>query len=203
MNHHRILNCYDIYRAVLYPVAFNKKNNITEKNLFHLTTIDKNIISSVVSERYAPNSNCIHEYGRRLAEKRQNKSIYCGYYQISVKDIKSYMNINKSYFKKSMKFVGVIHNIEDNEIAHADLTFKISENEHDIENLKTSIAAELYRIIRGPFKYIEPNDTSTTGNPCEKLEYKGYISSCNRYSLKAIWLSIIGLFHKKLHTNLH
>jgi hypothetical protein len=203
MNHHRIPDCYDIYRAVLYPVAFNKKNNITEKRLFHLTTIDENIISSVVSERYAPNSNCIHEYGRRLAEKRQNKSIYCGYYQILVKDIKSF--INKCDYKESIKFVGVIHNIEDNEIAHADLTFKTSENVHDIEELKTFIVVELYYIIRGPFKYIEPNtnNTSTTGNPCEKLEYKGDISSCNRYGLKAIWLSVIGLFHKKIHTNLH
>ena len=156
MQSERIPDEDSIYRQCIFPVSHKGKKFDYGKS-FRLSEEGNLLITSVSWERYVPTVGHVHEYGCRLAEKRnisssQNKTlqVYCGSYEISANAIRT---INTEHGLPELSDADVIHAIEDGEIAHANMTFTLLPDIIDKEGTKTAIVDRLWHSVRGPLRH--------------------------------------------------
>lgn len=170
MEPRRIPDNDSIFRQCVYPVAFKKRNNFDLKNFLHLCHNGNTIVTSVAWERFVPTTDYVHQYGCRLAAKRnataqanggfdeKKRQVYCGPYEFKVSTVRSLATNGQL---REIRFADVIHKIEEDEIAHANLIIGLSGSElDDIEGTKTAIIDRLWNAAHGPLTYVCECDDS-------------------------------------------
>jgi hypothetical protein len=189
----------NLFRHSIYPVSFKGKSFAPEKLLRLVTEPDGSILTSVAWERYAPTAKYVHEYGCRTALRRNEKkraggkfkekdrSVYCGAYHLKARTIRALVAAENL---DEISSADIIHNIEEGEIAHADLRVVLKPGS-DIEGTKTAIIDRLWNAGSGPLFHRCDCDRDIAQHPNHSLSTPpggAYLDS--RTSISRIWYLI-------------
>jgi hypothetical protein len=169
----------ELYRHAVHPAFLSKKQFAIGKFWNFGDTSGTVIEASLIWRRFAPVWQYVHSSGCDLAAARnarqnakgsltpKNRSAYCGAYGLKAKAIR-----NLSRIEGYPEVVGaqVVHKVEDTDIAHAALLFRIDANTTNVEDVKTAIFDRLWRSTRGPAKHVCECDTDIQPHPSEKLD---------------------------------
>lgn len=169
----------NVFRQCVFPVSFkgSRSKVFSYEKLFQFTLENNRLVTSVAWERYAPTERYVHDYGCRLAYKRNarsrdirndssspgkkgKKSVYLGSYQLKLKNIYELM-----LDPLLQEVVGsqIVHAIEDGEIAHANFEFFVDDNtQFDLEGTKTAIVDLVWRAAQGPLPHVCEHDRGKT-----------------------------------------
>ena len=168
----------NLFRHSVHPTSFKGNNFAPEK---HLKLNDVNgderlIEASVAWQRYLPTTEHVHLYGCKLAFKRNEKArnngkfkeksrqVYCGAYQIKAHAVRSIINELPEILNAD-----VLHQIEDGEIAHIALLFRLEVGDFDVEAIKTAIIDRLCNASCGPLRHVCDCDRDLADHPSSKL----------------------------------
>jgi hypothetical protein len=170
MESSRIPDDHDVFRAIVYPIAFRSNKSFNHSKTFKLTLKeDGSFLGSLVWGKYAPTTECIHCYGCRLAARMEGKErrIYCGCYHLKVGAIRGLVN---QPFLEAVLSADVVHHVENGEIAHADLRILVRPGHQNDEGTKTAILVRLWDSCRGPLRHKCECDQDVTPHPNSALE---------------------------------
>jgi hypothetical protein len=174
----RIADGDTLFRHSIHPVSFKGRVFVWEKCL-HLVDRPDGFLGSLAWERYLPTSELIHEYGCRLALRRNQKKraegrykdkdrqIYCGAYQLRRRAIR---NLGSADGLDEILYADAVHRIEEGEIAHTDLLIVLRpvENLHP-EGTKTAILDRLWNASSGPLRHTCDYDQDIPEHPKLRL----------------------------------
>lgn len=173
MNWGPIPNSDNLYRHSVFPPSFiGKGKTFSHEKLWKLFDRDNNtVVTSIAWERYVPAVNYIHAYGCRLASKRnegnrsenkgKQRQVYCGAYQLKAHAIRG---LKGTEGLDEVLSADIIHHVENDEIAHANLTITLSPETSDREGTKTAIMIRLWNMTHGPLKHICACDLEAADN---------------------------------------
>lgn len=174
----RIPDKDSLFRHAVYPASFKKKVFANE-SLWHLTNqADGSILGSLAWQRFEPTASYVHQHGCRLSRNRNERArqkgtykedrrnVYCGFFEISAERVRGIPSDPLS----GVLSADVIHHIEENEIAHTDLRFRLHPDESNIEAVKTAIAVLLWNRCTGPQMHVCECDTNVVMHPNGGLE---------------------------------
>jgi hypothetical protein len=113
----------NLFRGAHHPVAFRKRAFQYSKFIKLYSDTPGLVEASFIWERYAPTLSFVHAYGCRTSKKRnqnrpEKRDIYCGAYQLNAWHIRG---LATTEGLSEVVTADVIHQVEDNEIAHASL----------------------------------------------------------------------------------
>jgi hypothetical protein len=170
----------NLFRSAVFPLSFrNKGRSFHAANFMRLYSDSPGLIeASVIWERYAPNLECVHAFGCRLAARMNNaggaagkpdaKRVYCGAYRFKARDVRTLFG-NRQL--PEIANANVCHAIEDGEIAHASLEIRLVDGVAGdaIEAVKTAIVDRLWHASLGPTRHACGVDWGLDPHPSNKL----------------------------------
>lgn len=193
MNGRKIPKRDDVFRHVLFPVSFRSKRFAHDK-MIKFEQRDGLLKASLAWERYLPTTPHLHAYGCRLARDRnelgsgQRRSVYCGAYRFVAGAIRQ---LPTEPLMDDVIAVEVNHQIENGQLAHIDLQFRIRHGA-DIEASKTAIIDRLWAICSGPLRHVCECDTDLNPHPSSVLtDPPSGPSINNRSFLRKCWCMIV------------
>jgi hypothetical protein len=165
-----VQNCYQIqqgeilFRHCVFPLAFSGKSAFRSDLFWKLyDTQPDTIEASAAWERLVPNSEYVHGYGCRLAQKlnaseqrkgkynEKRRRVYCGAYAITVDAVRALVDAENL---PEIMAADVVHKIEDDELAHAALLIKVIPTQTNLEATKTAIIDRLWNSSAGPDPHV-------------------------------------------------
>jgi len=198
----------NLFRGAHHPVSFNKRD-IFKYGKFMKLFNDNNprfIEASFILERFAPTLTYVHAYGCRTSSRRNarnltRRDVYCGAYQLKVRDIR---DLAVTDGLPEIAMADVIHAIEDNEIAHGSFQVRLKEDivEDDIEDVKTAIADRLWNKSRGPLAHHCRVDCDLDPHPSTNLPPAPLGRYNDDRALVARWSSLARFFWSRLVWNI-
>jgi len=193
-----------LFRQSVHPVSFKNKGKVFEwaKCFMLYDQPDGSFLASLSWEMYLPTTEEVHDYGCRLAFRRNekkriagkltdnNRSVYCGAYQLKAKTIRELATPVEEL--NEVLSAEVVHSVEEGEIAHANLTIVLKPGGvPDIEDTKTAILDRLWSSCSGPMKHICDCDKNIPEHPSSSLAIPpAGAYSDNRSSLSRLWCII-------------
>lgn len=188
------------------PIAFTNAGKVFNwEKAFRLNHDQTSgaIFGSMAWDHFLPTTAHIHGYGCRLAAKindkrkvggelkKKNRHVYCGAYEVKAGLVRSLVGVEGL---SDLASADVTHLIEDGEIAHAELRFKLSSEAMSIEGTKTAIVVSLLNGVSGPIKHLCECDRDITPHPSTMLTTGQLGEFVDRRSfLERLWH--IGRFH--------
>jgi hypothetical protein len=182
----RIPDGDSLFRHAIFPASFGSTSSLERTRFayqklmyFKYDKSERSLLTSLAWERYVPTIRHIHGQGCRTAFRRnqamqerrkfkeENRSIYCGAYQLTakaVRELASTQNLSE------ISSVEVAHHIEEGEIAHTDLKIVVSPNGPSIDSTKTAIIDRLWAVCYGPLRHSCDCDRERNPHPSSKLE---------------------------------
>jgi hypothetical protein len=159
-----------LFRCCIHPHSFKNRKLLVSKKLLNLKYDEKTrtLHGSLTWERYVPTTKYVHAYGCRLASHRNKNSpsgsqcIYCGAYRLNGSTIRALPTADGL---NEISSADVVHNIENREIAHADLRISFKPGYLDDEGTKTAIVDRLWNACCGPLTYIAVCDQHINPHP--------------------------------------
>jgi hypothetical protein len=164
-----------LFRHAVHPVSF-KKGVFDQRGFWHLVESSGMIIGSLAWQQFVPTNHYVHEYGCRLASRRNDDSlqqgryretkrqVYCGAYQLSAGAIRKI-----SWDELTGVFsADVVHQVEMGEIAHTEFRFHLKP-ESDVETTKTAIFDRLWNSCSGPLDHVCACDKQISPHPGSNL----------------------------------
>lgn len=169
-----------VFRHSVFPGSFttNSRKQFVLKGFFYLKDRNGTLVTSLAWGRHLPSHADIHSYGCRLAARRnsqrhsdgtfrkEKQEIYCGAFQMRSEDIYSLAGMSEI---PQIQSVDILHEIEHDEIAHANLKIALN-TERSIEGTKTAILAQLWNVCSGPLRHVCPCDIEIANHPSTNLE---------------------------------
>ncbi len=170
-----------LFRQSVYPVSFKSKGRVFAwgRCLNLQPKDDGSLVASLTWERYVPTTKLIHDYGCRLALRRNEKkqaagefkdkdqNVYCGAYQMKAKAIR---DLGATDGLDEILSADVVHRVEEGEIAHANLTvFLKPAFGANVEGTKTAIVDRLWNACSGPLSHTCDCDRNIAEHPSSKL----------------------------------
>ena len=167
-----------VYRSAIHSVAFKSKGKRFDPTRFMALRAapgnPNTLETSVVCERLAPTARAVHDFGLRLAKRRnesksqQSKAIYCGSYQIGVGEIRALVRL-QGY--PEITGADVVHAIEDNEVSHCNLSIALTVpgDEDEAQGVRTAIVSQLWKVSKGPLRYEPPELLNDKNRPLETI----------------------------------
>ena len=173
----RIPDGDNLFRHCFHPVSFrgNKSTRFAPDKLIQIKHEVDGLHASLVWERYAPTTASIHDQGCRASFKRNQKissdrhssrTVYCGAYQLTGESVRALAGAANL---EEVVFADVIHQIEQGEIAHADVRIVLEPGGGDIEGTKTAILDRLWSACSGPARHICTGDENFAPHPSSNL----------------------------------
>lgn len=152
----------NLYRQSVFPPSFRGRRTFRPEKLWRLLDKGNNaIVTSIAWERYVPTVNYVHAYGCRLGLKRNEKNlaetkgkdrqVYCGAYQLKARVVRE---LGGTVGLDEILSADIIHHIENDEIAHANLIVFLNPGISDVEGTKTAIIDRLWNATSGPLIHI-------------------------------------------------
>lgn len=167
---------------VIHPLAFSSRGLDAGKMiaLRPEPETDKQLVTSLAWQKFLPTEASLHEYGCRLAGgmndrlvaqgkklKDSNRRIYCGSYHLKTSVVRQLVGSDEL---PELSTAYVLHEIENDEIAHANLRIIIREDwQGDIAATMTAIVDRLWNGCQGPLKHICDCDRSVLPHPSAEL----------------------------------
>ena len=191
-----------LFRQSIHPVSFKGEAFAWAKCLMLYDQPDGSLEASLTWERYLPTTEAVHDYGCRMAFRRnekkriagnltdKNRNVYCGAYELKGKAIRELPTIEGL---NELLSAGVVHQVEeDGEIAHAALKIVLKPGgAPDIEGTKTAILDRLWNACSGPMKHICDCDKNISQHPSSSLATPpAGVYSDTRSSLLRFWCII-------------
>jgi hypothetical protein len=137
----------------------------------------------------------VHAYGCRTSRRRnqnrpEKRDIYCGAYRLNARHIRG---LATTEGLPEVATADVVHEVEDNEIAHASLRVVLRDGigEEDIEGVKTVIADRIWNNSRGPITHKCDGDSDLNPHPNVNLEAAPlgpYVD--DRPSMRRVWFLV-------------
>jgi hypothetical protein len=166
----------NVFRSAHHPIVFRR--NIFRPGPFlrlYNNPDPRTIEASFVCQRYAPELCYVHSYGCRISRGRnQNRrpearDVYCGAYNLKVGTMRGLATTNG--LRGVIVRADVVHQIENNEIAHAALKIELDQNvqEDAIEGVKTAIVDRLWYWSYGPLLHRCYADRNLVPHPNTRL----------------------------------
>jgi hypothetical protein len=179
-------NGANLFRHVFHPVSFSgaratrfAQNKFLKLNdYFGADGMQCGVIASVAWDRYLPTENHVHEYGCRLARKRNrgieaagktkaSRNTYCGAYTFTAAALRA---LTGAVNLDEVISADVIHHVEAGEIAHTDLIILFQQrDDFDVDGTKTAISALLWAICAGPWRHSCEEDRGVANHPSAGL----------------------------------
>lgn len=163
----------NLFRHAVHPVTFKSKRFASEKLIQLVPQEDGSLLGSLAWERFLPRTDDVHEYGCRLAFRRnalptaRTQSVYCGAYHFKARAIRA---LSSEENLGEVSSVHIEHKVEHGEIAHVDLRFVIKgEYDLNIEGSKTAIIDRLWNICSGPMQHVCECDANIDPHPSSLL----------------------------------
>jgi hypothetical protein len=193
----------NIFRAVHYPLSFNKRNAFIVGKFIHLGGDESRIEMSVVWERYAPMVSYVHDYGCRTSTARNElkrsrgqsgRDVYCGAFQFKVHQVCDLVGIAQV---PEIVHADVVHVIETDEIAHANIGIDLANvsNGGKLEELKTVIVDRLWQVSRGPLRHqcvcdqhLNPHPSNAIPNPPSGAYADDRPAVCRAWYIVRYWV---------------
>jgi len=199
-----------LFRQVIHPVAFRKKAFAADKCFLLEERPDGTVEGSLAWDRYLPTETSVRHHGCRLAQsqyqrlvarrglaklKPKDRRIYCGAYALVAQDIRAITQL----LPVEVAAVSVVHQPEDDQIAHVGLHITLNPNPLDREDTKTAVLACLLRACAGPLRHICENDKDVNPHPSAQLSggHRGDFIDERPKTQKA-WAILIFCFCKAL-----
>ena len=188
-----IPNDDNLFRHSIYPVSFRGKRFAQEKLLRLEEETAGSLVTSLAWERYAPTAQYVHEYGCRLAVRRnkqkrdegkykeKDRQIYCGVYQLTGGAVRSLANQGRPL--DEIVRADVVHEVEYGEIAHINLRVRLKSDHKDVEGTKTAIIDRLWNVCRGPVQHVCYEERDLPTHPNVELSVPpagGYVDRVDR-----------------------
>lgn len=169
-----------VFRHSVHPVSFRGGKVFDPRNLFHLShRLDGSIQTSLAWQRYLPTIDHVHDYGCRMAHRRnenniaagtykeKNRQIYCGAYEMRARSIRQLFG---SELLDEIAKADITHEPEEGEIAHLNVIITLRAGTSvDPENTKTAIVDRMWRASQGPATHICGRDQDVSNHPGSTL----------------------------------
>ena len=195
----RVPDGASLFRHCVHPIVFKGGKTFAPEKMFKLYDDENspnNVVSSVAWQKYVPTREHVHDYGCRLASKRNDKKrqegkltsrsrqIYCGAYNLIAGRVRGICD--QDDVNSPVTVTEVNHLVEDGEIAHAEIRFILKPEITDIEGAKTEIVDRLWNACCGPLPFICDDDQDIVSHhPSEDLDpgpLGGYVDTRSRWS---------------------
>jgi len=161
----------DLFRAIHFPLAFDKKKNVARNRCWNFPNDPESNSreTSLIWTRYAPTLNYVHAYGCRASAIRNNKpgrktpDVYCGVFGVgagSLRDIATNAEI------QGISAVELYHWIETEEIAHASLRVTFDETRW-IDAGMTEFVARIEEVMTGPARFAHKDNADANKTATE------------------------------------
>ena len=174
-----------VYRPIVFPLAFQRRNVFVTSKVFHFNMSQAGMLKgSLAWERFVPTTAHVHEFGCRLVSKRnerkrmaqgtlsqKDRQVYCGFYGLNAKSIRALVDTEEL---NEVIRADVVHLVEDGEIAHAELIIELAAGVIDIEDTKTAIFDRLWNASRGPRTHVCFSDIDLNEHPSKLLIVGGF-----------------------------
>jgi hypothetical protein len=167
-----------LFRHTVSPVAFAGSRFAPEKlmRLVEHPENNRRLLTSLAWEKYLPTLDLVHQYGCRMAARRNEKAkadrrykeksrqVYCGCYELRANCIRRLIDTEGL---ADLIAADVFHKEEGGEIAHIELAVEFGDAPD--EGTKTALVDRLWNICCGPEKHICKGDDDISPHPSEKL----------------------------------
>ena len=174
----RILDGDSLFRHAIHPVSYTSKRFAQEKLLKLYDEPDGSLTASLAWERYVPTTKHIHGYGCRLALrtndkkraegtfKEKSRHVYGGSYHLKAVALRA---LGATSGLSEISSADIVHEIEEGELAHANLRIFPQVGNSIDEGTKTAILDRFWNACSGPLKHKCDCDHDINPHPSVKL----------------------------------